>query len=130
MLGSFRILPTDHLINIRIRYCTWYLNIRILQTMVSGIPFVVGLGTKMEDPYVSVVFGAPSMGLYANAAMPFLVQTPSFLDCTGKTSTFKRSFGYLWAFVVRTFWGTGSRFHRVTTNLHSVPLYSKSSSEL
>ena len=32
--------------------------IRILQTMVSGFPFVLGLGTGMQDPCVSVAFGA------------------------------------------------------------------------
>ena len=35
-------------------------NIRILQTVISGIPLILGLGTKMSDPYVYVVFWAPS----------------------------------------------------------------------
>ena len=38
---------------------TWYVNIRILQSMVSGIPLILGLGTRMSDPYVYVVFWAP-----------------------------------------------------------------------
>ena len=32
------------------------MNIRILQTMISGIHLLVGLGTMMSDPYVYVVF--------------------------------------------------------------------------
>ena len=35
--------PTDHI------------NTRILQTMVSGIPLLLGLGTRISDPYVYVV---------------------------------------------------------------------------
>ena len=34
-------------------------NIRILQTMISGIPPVLGIGTRMSDPYVDVVLGSP-----------------------------------------------------------------------
>ena len=30
------------------------INIRILQIMISSIPLVLGLGTKMSDPYVYV----------------------------------------------------------------------------
>ena len=29
--------------------------------MISGIPLVLGLGTRMSDPYVYVVFSAPSI---------------------------------------------------------------------
>ena len=36
-----------------------HINIRILPTMVSGIPLVLGLGTRMSDPYVYVAFWAP-----------------------------------------------------------------------
>ena len=35
------------------------INIKILQTMVSGIPLALGLRTRMQDPSVSVVFGVP-----------------------------------------------------------------------
>ena len=35
------------------------INIRILQTMISGVPLMLGLGTRMSDPYAYVVFGAP-----------------------------------------------------------------------
>ena len=39
-----------------------HMNIRILQTMIStmisGIPFIAGLGTRKQDPYVYVVFWA------------------------------------------------------------------------
>ena len=34
---------------------------RILQTVVSGIPLVSGHGTRRYDPHVSVVFGASSL---------------------------------------------------------------------
>ena len=45
---------------------TWYIDIRILQTMVSGIPILLGLGTKKRDPYVDVVRWAPFCGcMYA-----------------------------------------------------------------
>ena len=33
-----------------------YTNIRIIQTMISCIPLTLGLGTRMSDPYVDVVF--------------------------------------------------------------------------
>ena len=33
-----------------------HINIRIPKTMVSGIILVLGLGTRMSDPYVYVVF--------------------------------------------------------------------------
>ena len=36
-----------------------HINIRILQTMISAIPLILGLETKMSDPYVYVVFWAP-----------------------------------------------------------------------
>ena len=39
-----------------------YINIRILRTMVSGIPLILGLGTRMSDPCVYVVFWALMMG--------------------------------------------------------------------
>ena len=35
------------------------MNIKILQTMISGIPLRLGLGTTMSDPYVYVASGAP-----------------------------------------------------------------------
>ena len=35
------------------------INLRILQTAVSGIPPLFDLGTRMLDPYVYVVFEAP-----------------------------------------------------------------------
>ena len=35
------------------------INIRIPQTMISGIPLIVVLGTRMSDPYVYVGFWAP-----------------------------------------------------------------------
>ena len=35
-----------------------HINIRILRTMISGI--ILGLLTRMSDPYVYVVFWAPS----------------------------------------------------------------------
>ena len=37
----------------------WYRNIRILQSMISGIPLILGLGARMSDPCVYVVFWAP-----------------------------------------------------------------------
>ena len=34
-----------------------HINIRILQTMISGIPLILGLGIGMSNPYVYVVLG-------------------------------------------------------------------------
>ena len=39
-----------------------HIHIRILPTMVSGIPLIWGLGTRMSDPSVWVVFWAPACG--------------------------------------------------------------------
>ena len=36
-------------------------NIRILPTMISGFPLILGLGTRMSDPYVHVFWGAPRL---------------------------------------------------------------------
>ena len=36
-----------------------HISIRILQKMVSGMPLMLGLGARMSDPYVYVVFWAP-----------------------------------------------------------------------
>ena len=36
-----------------------HINTRILETMVSGIPLILGLGTRMPDPDVSVVLLGP-----------------------------------------------------------------------
>ena len=57
------------------------INIRILQTMVSGILLALGLRTRMQNPYVYVVFRAPSgRALRIRAGLPFVVvQVP--LDC-------------------------------------------------
>ena len=38
---------------------SWHVNISILQTMVSGIPLVLGVSTRMQDPYVPVVCLGP-----------------------------------------------------------------------
>ena len=38
-------------------YRTLYINIRILQTLASGLANVLGLRTRMSDPYVYVVVG-------------------------------------------------------------------------
>ena len=37
------------------------MNIRILRNSISGMPFVLGLGTRMSDPYVYVVLKAPKI---------------------------------------------------------------------
>ena len=37
-----------------------HINIRILQTLLSGIPLILGLGTRMSAPYVDVVCWAPT----------------------------------------------------------------------
>ena len=37
-------------------------NVRILQTMISGIPIILGLGTITSDPHVDVVFWVPGEG--------------------------------------------------------------------
>ena len=36
-----------------------HIKMRILQSMVSGIPLILGLGTRVSDPCVSVVFWGP-----------------------------------------------------------------------
>ena len=36
-----------------------HVTVGILETMVSGIPLVLGLGTRLADPCVDKVFGAP-----------------------------------------------------------------------
>ena len=41
--------------------------IRFLQTMISGIPVMLGLGTGMSDPYVYVVYRAPTPQLLGRA---------------------------------------------------------------
>ena len=38
-----------------------HINMRVLQTMISGIFFILGLRTRMSDPYVYVVFWAPNV---------------------------------------------------------------------
>ena len=45
MVGEGDRAPNDHM------------NIRILHTMSSGIPPILGLGTRMSDPYVYVPLG-------------------------------------------------------------------------
>ena len=46
-------------LNNKIRGPEEHINIRILQTMISSIPLIFGLSTRMSDPYVYVVFWAP-----------------------------------------------------------------------
>ena len=44
-----------------------HINIRILKTIVSGIPLVLSPRTRMKDPFVLGVFGAPN-GTYSPIA--------------------------------------------------------------
>ena len=37
-------------------YGIWLIDVRILRSMVCGIPLVLDLGTRISDPYVYVVF--------------------------------------------------------------------------
>ena len=37
-----------------------HVNIRVLQHLISGIPFILGLGARMSDSYLDVVFWAPT----------------------------------------------------------------------
>ena len=63
----------------------WYImNIRILETMVSGWHFFLGLGTKMYDPHVYVVFGVPARRSPANLLW-FWVGSKSG-DCASRSS--------------------------------------------
>ena len=41
-------------------YGIWYIDIRILETTICGIPLVLGLRTSMYDPCVHAVFWAPT----------------------------------------------------------------------
>ena len=43
-------------------YGTWYTNIRLPQTMVSGISLFLGLRNRNLDPYVCVCWVPSSMG--------------------------------------------------------------------
>ena len=45
------------------------MNIRILQNMNSGVALAWGLGTRMPDPYVYVVFWAPTLR-YPHSVLP------------------------------------------------------------
>ena len=54
-----------------------HINIRILQIMISGIPLILGLGTRMSCPYVYVVLWAP---IYCHTG-------PFFLDLSRLTVT-------------------------------------------
>ena len=40
-----------------------HINIRILQTIISGILLILGVATRMSDPCVYVVFWDPSFGV-------------------------------------------------------------------
>ena len=42
-------------------YGAGYIDIRILQPVVFGNPLALGLGARMQDPYVYVVFWAPKV---------------------------------------------------------------------
>ena len=48
-------------------YSSWYMNMRILQNMISGIPVVLGLGTRESDPYAYVFFWAPTNIVHTKA---------------------------------------------------------------
>ena len=38
---------------------TWYIHLRILHSMIAGIPLLIGLRTRAQDPCASVVAWAP-----------------------------------------------------------------------
>ena len=59
--ASFKPGTVDFLLVCILRDPTDHLNIRILQNCISGIPLVLNLGTGMSDPYVYVVFWAPTV---------------------------------------------------------------------
>ena len=40
-------------------YTVWYVKMGILRTMVSGIPLVSGLGTRIQDPCVFLYYTSP-----------------------------------------------------------------------
>ena len=46
-----------------------HINIRTLQTLISGIPLILGLGTRVSDPYVYVVSWAPIFDCRALSAL-------------------------------------------------------------
>ena len=37
----------------------WYINVRMLQNIISGIPLIVGFRIRIQDPGLDVVFWAP-----------------------------------------------------------------------
>ena len=53
--------------------------------MVSGIPVVVGIGIRMWDPYVDVVFGAPIAEWFSPSHTDF----PRRHSCAHQTKSFK-----------------------------------------
>ena len=68
MLGQVKcgVLPAKH------RGPKDHINIRILQSMICGFPLILGLGTRMSDPYVYVVFWAPETRFH-KVGIPVLV---------------------------------------------------------
>ena len=52
-----------------------HMNIKILQTMFSGVPLVLDLRARMWEPYVYVVFGAPDHS--SRQSMPVHLKTVS-----------------------------------------------------
>ena len=64
-LASVTRCPKDHI------------NARILQTMISGVPLISGLGAGMSEPYIHMAFWAPS---YSSPADPSSIPHPQ-LTC-------------------------------------------------
>ena len=51
-----------------------HMNIRIRQAMVASILLVLGLGPRMQYPYVYVVFAVPNQPLFPAIRGPFFVE--------------------------------------------------------
>ena len=58
-----------------------HIKARILQTVISGIPLMLSLGTRMSDPYLYVVFWAPSLATKGGVEL----HSPYFLVWTVPT---------------------------------------------
>ena len=84
-------------------YSTWYRDIRILQTMVSGIRLVLGLRTRLPDPDVYVVCWAPSRSKQVCGAYHLLVLGTRFSSHQGIKSS---------NFLIGTKWGTPKKTNK------------------
>ena len=61
-----------------------HINTRILNTMISGILFILGLGTKTTDPYVDVVVWAPNISAPDFGKLPLGAASSAVSRCASR----------------------------------------------